>query len=135
MADSPLAAMVAAQNNIAQVVPPRRGGTTVRVLQDARYNGPDHKAKHAKANDIIEVAGGQYASDLIASGMVERYDEPDDDAQVDEEPDGDAQVDDEKSGNDYLDKLKVAELREMAEAFGIDHTGMKKAELIAAMQA
>lgn len=31
--------------------------------------------------------------------------------------------------SDDLDGMKIAELREMAEAAGIDHTGMSKAEL------
>lgn len=34
-----------------------------------------------------------------------------------------------ESGPDDLDGLKIADLREMAEAKGLDHTGMSKAEL------
>lgn len=37
-------------------------------------------------------------------------------------------------GSDDLDGLKVAELREMAEARGLDHDGMTKAELREALK-
>lgn len=125
MADSALAAMVAAQNSLAinNSASDSRPHTLVRVLQTARYNGPDHKAKQAKTGDIIAVAPGRYAQDLVATDMVELYV-----AELpEEEPPEQDDVD--------LATLKVAELREMAATFGIETEGMKKADIIAALQA
>lgn len=43
----------------------------VRVLVDGVYNGPQHNAVRAAAGAEIEVAGGWYAAELIAAGLVE----------------------------------------------------------------
>lgn len=43
--------------------------------------------------------------------------------------------DDQAAGDDGLDDLTVAELRERAEAAGIDHAGLKKSEIRDALRA
>lgn len=47
----------------------------VRVLIAGVYNGPDHHDPvRAQPGAVIEVAGGWYAADLIASGLVAKAD-------------------------------------------------------------
>lgn len=46
----------------------------VRVLQAGVYNGPDHhEPVRALPGDVIEVAGGWYAAELIAKGLVAEF--------------------------------------------------------------
>jgi hypothetical protein len=43
----------------------------VRVLVAGAYNGPDHRHPvRAQPGDVIEVAGGWYAAELMAQGLV-----------------------------------------------------------------
>lgn len=43
----------------------------VRVLVAGLYNGPDHhNPTQAQPGDVIEVAGGWYAAELVERGMV-----------------------------------------------------------------
>lgn len=71
MATRPLAELIAEHNKLAQAKAPQRPFTVVRVLMTGRYNGPDLKAQNAQAGELIAVAGGRYAQDLISSGFVE----------------------------------------------------------------
>jgi hypothetical protein len=45
-------------------------GQRVRVVVAGRYNGPDNKAQTAQVDDVIVVAGGWYAAELLAAGLV-----------------------------------------------------------------
>lgn len=72
----PLARGIEAQNALAAQTPAKPGPPmeTVRVLQRAVFNGPNHKSIGWRdTGDIIEVAAGAYAAGLIAAGLVERY--------------------------------------------------------------
>jgi len=118
MANHTLAELVAEQNRLAMNSAPQRPYAVVRVLVANRYNGPDLKAKRANVGDVITVAGGRYADDLIASGLVEIpvivSDGP-------EEEDSD------------LSALSMAELRTLAKTMGINSFGMSKATLLEAL--
>jgi hypothetical protein len=76
---SPLAKAIDAMNEQARKAPPRPAPSTetVRVLVAGVYNGARHKSLGwRKAGEVIEVAGGAYAADLVAAGLVERYEPP-----------------------------------------------------------
>lgn len=43
----------------------------VQVLVDGVYNNLHHRAQHAKAGDLIDVAGGGYGLSLVRDGFVQ----------------------------------------------------------------
>ncbi len=79
------------QNRLAQTKAPDRPRKVVRVLVANRYSGPDLKAIKARVGDVIAVAGGRYADELVALGYVELavVEEP-----QEQEPEGDPDEDD-----------------------------------------
>jgi hypothetical protein len=117
MAKKTLAELVAEQNKLARATANHRAFKVVHVLVAARYNGPDLKAQHAKPGDVITVAGGGYADDLIASGMVE------------------IPVEESEQKEPWEDgsELSMAELRAQAKLAGINSFRMSKAALIEAL--
>ena len=148
MAKRPLADLIEEQNRLAQAKAPSRPFTVVRVLVAGRYNGPDLKSQRAQVDDIIAIAAGQYSADVIADGLVEiPVEEPFEEAPVDEPKEGsedtpsdEPEAEDEPEDIDLdvssdFASMKVADLRSLASAVGIDFTGLKKAELIEAIEA
>ena len=121
MATRSLAETIAKHNQLAATASnePQRPSAKVRVLVESRYNGPDLKARNAKVGDVIDVAGGRYAQDLIASGLVEMF--------VEEPEDSHSATD--------LDALSVTQLRALAQERGIETKGLKKGQLIEALGA
>lgn len=150
MAKRPLADLIEEQNRLARAKAPSRPFTVVRVLVAGRYNGPDLKSQRAQVDDLIAIAAGQYATDVIADGLVEIPVEEPEEAPVDEPKDEDGGSEDTPSDEpeaedepEDLDldvpsdfaKMKVVDLRSLASAAGIDSTGLNKAKLIQAIEA
>lgn len=144
MAKRPLADLISEQNQLARAKAPTRPFTVVRVLVAGRYNGPDLKSQRAQADDIIAIAAGQYTTDLIRDGLVEiPVEEPEPEeipVEKSEEDDPEEIPVDEESEETVAEtpsdfaKMKMVDLRSLANAAGIDSTGLKKAELIEAIE-
>lgn len=80
---------------------------------------------------------GTYGLDVL-DGLEEPEDEPEEDEEYEDEADeveeDDVDEEEEEDDEEDLEALTLAELRKLAKSFGVDTTGLKKAELIEAIQ-